>query len=128
MKKIPKILLAAILLGVILLYTTCSNKKAFAKITLQGYVYDSLGGKPVSGIWVFLEACNAGYQPSLCDGYIVGQAQTDVSGRFYIHDDAARSNRYNLRVDGTSAFVGNYGYDATADYMAANCAMIYLIR
>jgi protocatechuate 3,4-dioxygenase beta subunit len=125
MKKIPRIILAAILLGVILLHTTC-NKKAIEKITLQGYVYDSLGGKPVSGIWVILWACDAGYQKDQCDGYIVGQAQTDASGHFYIHDDAATSNRYNLRVVGTSIGIGNFEYDATSDWMNEHCATIYL--
>ena len=126
MKKTSHIFLFAILLGLILLHTTCSNKKTFEKISLEGYLYDSLGGKPVSGRWVILWACDAGHQESQCDAYIVGQAQTDVSGRFYIHDDAARSNRYLLRVDGTSIGIGGLSYDATADLMKTNCAMIYL--
>lgn len=80
-----------------LLNTTC-NKRAFAKVTWQGTVWDSLGGKPVQGIWVSLLACNAGDQESQCEHFTVGQAETDASGHFYIHDDAARSNRYSPRI------------------------------
>ena len=124
MKNTSKIFLFAILLGIALLNTTCGDKRAFAKVTLEGYVYDSLGGKPVSGIWVILYACESGQQKDECQSYLVGQAQTDVSGRFYIHDDAARSGRYAILINGR----GPYGFTGLcdADWLKQNFSKIYL--
>jgi hypothetical protein len=100
MKILTKIVLFVILLGVAFLNTTCSDDRWFAKVTYEGYVYDSLGGKPVEGIWVSLEACERGIQRDQCQTYVVGQSKTDVSGRFYIHDNAAKSGRYTPVING----------------------------
>jgi hypothetical protein len=106
MKTTTKLFLFVILLGIMFLTTTC-NKRAFAKVTWQGTVWDSLGGKPVQGIWVTLIACNAGDGEDQCDYYTVGQSITDASGHFYIHDDAARSNRYSPCI-GEAISNGNF--------------------
>jgi len=103
---------------------TCSNSKLFGKITFEGYVYDSLGGKPVQGIWVSLNACDGNSQDDQCESYNVGQAQTDVSGRFYIHDDAARSDRYAVWINGST--IGGLNAGNGADWLKANYSMIYL--
>ena len=97
MKLVSKIFLFVILLGIMLLNATC-KRKAFEKVTWQGTVWDSLGGKPVQGIWVSLVACDAGNQESQCNNFTVGQAETDASGHFYIHDNAARSDRYSPKI------------------------------
>ena len=94
MKIISKIFFIVILLGIVCLNTTCSDERWLFNVTFKGYVYDSLGGKPVEGIWVGLRACESGDQGNECQMYQVGQAKTDASGYFYIHDNAARSNRY----------------------------------
>ncbi len=124
MKTISKLFLFVILLGVMLLNTTCSNSKLFGKVTFEGYVYDSLGGKPIRGIWVSLSACDGNSQDDQCESYPVGQAQTDVSGHFYIRDDAARSNRYAVALNGSPIGGLNYGNDA--NWLKANFSMIYL--
>jgi hypothetical protein len=123
MKKVGiPILLAAI----VFLHTHCNNSSMVLKVTLEGYVYDSLGGKPVNGTWVYLYGCSYDdkdqqqYTP-----FIIGQAQTDVSGRFYIHDNAARSNRYGLTIN-NHIIKGSFGFGTNNNWLKANCAKIYL--
>jgi len=109
-----------------LLQTNCNSKSMLAKVTLQGYVYDSVGGKPVEGVWVYLYGCTYDdkdqqqYTP-----YIVGQAKTDVSGSFYIHDDAARSNRYGLIINGHT-LSGSFAFGTNANWLKQNGSTIYL--
>ena len=123
MKSTSKIFLFAILFAIMLLNTTC-DKKLLTKVTFDGYVYDSLGGKPVKGIWVTLYACKAGYQGSQCTSYQVGQAQTDASGHFHIHNDAASSNNYGVQVNG----FGPFGLQNSDDeyWLQHNFSTIYL--
>jgi hypothetical protein len=94
MKIISKIFFVLILLGVIFISLSCSKEKSFSKVTYEGYVYDSLGGSPVAGVWVVLDACNPFDGNEECSTFGVGQSKTDNYGHFYIHDNAARSNRY----------------------------------
>jgi protocatechuate 3,4-dioxygenase beta subunit len=99
MKILSKIFFVLILLGFTFLNTTC-NKKAFTKITWQGYVYDTINGKPVEGVWISLNACDAGDSHEECSFFRVGQSVSDAKGHFYIHNEAARSNRYEISVNG----------------------------
>ena len=126
MKKIPTIILGAILLGVVLLNTTCGDKRSLSKVTIEGYLYDSLGGKPINGAWLVLYACESGVQRNQCQSYLVGQAQTDASGHFYIHDDAARSDRYSLIANNYE--IGGFNYYCTADWLKEYCSVIYLYK
>ncbi len=97
-----------------------------AKVTLEGYVYDSLGGKPVEGVWIYLYGCSYDdkdqqqYTP-----FIIGQAVTDVSGRFYLHDDAARSQRYGLVVN-KHTLKGSFNFGTNNNWLKANFSKIYL--
>jgi hypothetical protein len=126
MKKLYKIIFAIVILGFVFLNTGCNNSSMFAKVTLQGYVYDSLGGKPVEGVWVYLYACEYdGKDDAACQPIRVGQAQTDVSGRFYLHDDAARSHRYGLMIN-DRLISGSLSFGTDANWLKANCSMIYL--
>jgi hypothetical protein len=122
MKKIGTLILFA---AIVFLNTSCNNASMVAKVTLEGYAYDSLGGKPVNGLWVYLYACEYdGKDDAQCQPYLVGQAQTDISGRFYLRDDAARSNRYSLVINGHGMGEFNFGVDNS--WLKANCAKIYL--
>ena len=100
MKITSKIFFTAILFGIMFLNNTCSKEKMFSKVTFEGYVYDSLGGKPVEGVWIGLGACVPMTAKSLCDWFVVGQSKTDAAGHFYIHDNAARSDRYSPILNG----------------------------
>lgn len=126
MKKLSNIILVAVFFAIVFLTTSCNDASMTSKVTLEGYVYDSLGGKPVNGQWVVLYAC--GYDDKdnpQCQPYVVGQAQTDISGRFYIHDDAARSNRYGLVVN-KQTIAGGLNFGCDANWLKANCSKIYL--
>ncbi len=123
MKILPKIFFIIILVGVVFLNTTCSDERWLFKVTFKGYVYDSLGGKPVEGIWVSLRACESGEQRNQCQMYDVGQAKTDASGYFYIHDNAARSGRYTPFIRGVN-LDGNV--NTTASMLSSKYKYIYL--
>jgi|ERR1700741_3657038 hypothetical protein len=111
MKTLKRLFILAIFSGLIFLNTTC-NKKAFTEITIQGYVYDTIGGKPVKGEWVSLDACVTGDSRDQCNYFRVGQSVSDAKGHFYIHNEAATSNRYSIYVNGNF----NYGgFSSTAD-------------
>ena len=98
---------AVVLMGVVFLNTTC-NKRIFSKFTYFGYVYDSIGGKPVQGASVMLYACSkfaAGM--SDCDQtFEYGTLITNKSGFFSfgsIHE--AASDRYGIWLNGAPAYV-----------------------
>src|ERR1700757_3233691 len=122
MKKLFGIFLLVI---AILFFTNCNNSSMVAKVTLEGYVYDSVSGKPIEGMWVYLWGCSYDdkdqqqYTP-----FVIGQAQTDVSGRFYLHDDAARSNRYGLIVNNRT-IPGSFAFGTDNNWLKANCSKIY---
>jgi hypothetical protein len=100
MKFLSKVFIPILLLVIIILNTNC-EKKIFSKVTYEGYLYDTIGGKPIQGVWIVLQACDAPNTQDECDNYTVGQSVTDASGHFYIHNDAARSNRYSVEINGT---------------------------
>lgn len=94
MTKGAKIFFISALLAFAILTTTCSKERYLLKVTWEGHLYDSAGGKPVAGYWITLYACDPMDGHNQCGTFKVGQAQTDASGYFKIHDNAARSDRY----------------------------------
>jgi len=94
--KTPKIFLFVGYILLFLLNNNC-NKNWISKITCHGYVSHQ-NGTPAEGVWVYLSACNAMSEKDECDNYIVGQAKSDATGYYFIHDDAAMSDRYCLSL------------------------------
>jgi len=93
-----KALFIITLLGFFFLNNSC-KKSWLKKVTYEGHVYDTIGGQPVKGVWIYLAACSGKLQDQQCNYYIVGQSQTDAEGHFYIHDDAAMSDIYCVSTD-----------------------------
>ncbi len=92
--------LCVVLISLSLIYN-CSNQKKFEKnIVYEGYVYDSIGGSPSSGILVSLEACVPNDGRNFCQTFGVGSSITDITGHFRIDEKQARSGRYFLDCEG----------------------------
>jgi hypothetical protein len=109
MKAISKIFIFLFLLTA--LYQTGCRKKLFFEITYEGVVYDTLGGSPVAGITVILDACKSPRDSqSECFTYTVGTAITDVNGHFKIQAREARSNRYHVMA-GSKSLSTSYNTD-----------------
>ena len=91
---------SVILFSLLLLYN-CSNQKKFEKnIVYEGYVYDSIGGSPSSGILVSLAACVPRDGRNFCQIFGFGSSITDITGHFKIGEKQARSGRYFLDCEG----------------------------
>ena len=95
MKFISKIFFFIILVSVFVSNTTC-KKNIFSKIKYEGYVFDSIGGKPAIGINIRLSACASKSAKNNCTSYDVGSCLTNSEGYFKIEANAARSNRYAI--------------------------------
>ncbi len=95
MNFILKIFYFIILVGVIFSNTTC-KKNIFSKIKYEGYVFDSIGGKPAKGINIRLSACASKSAKNDCTTYDVGSCVSNSEGYFKIEAIAARSDRYAI--------------------------------
>ena len=90
-----------VLLFSLLVSYHCSNQNKFEKnIVYEGYVYDSIGGSPSSGIIVSLAACVPHDGRNFCQTFAVGSSITDIAGHFKIDEKQARSGRYFLDCEG----------------------------
>lgn len=94
MKGLIKIVFLIFILGGVILNIACTKKKIFKRVTWEGTLYDSIGGKPVEGYWITLNACYPMDGRNSCETFPVASSQTDASGHFKIGAQAARSNRY----------------------------------
>jgi hypothetical protein len=100
------------------------KKKLFKKITFEGVVYDhKTNGVPVAGIKVTLKACGGGSGDKVMtcsyDQFTIGEATTDASGHFYIHNKAASSDVYFVYTTPASKLAspdGVYGKDLNSRY------------
>src|ERR1044071_3759140 len=100
--------------GLIMINTTCTDEYWFKKMTYDATLYDTLGGNPVQGVWVSLEACTNGPK-TYCDRYHVGQNVTDASGHFVIHNNAAKSGAYYIFIKGYGALNNPYNTSAKSE-------------
>ena len=103
MKALKRLFLFGILLVVILLNATCN--KELKKISYNGHVFDSLGGQPVVGVRVTLNACIRNDSRDECDQFSYGTVTTDSKGYFtfgFIH--AAESGAYQIMLNNGFAY------------------------
>lgn len=79
---------------------SCSKQKTFGHVTYEGTLYDTIGGHPVEGVNITLEACNPFDGRNECAVFTVGTSVTDANGHFKIHEKKARSGRYYIYTNG----------------------------
>ncbi|MEO8760946.1 MAG: hypothetical protein ABI388_06770 [Bacteroidia bacterium] len=106
MKRIKRLSIVAVFLGLVFLNTTC-NKKPFTKISYNGFVYDSLGGRPVPNVSVNLSACKGNTASTDCDKFDYGTVYTNEKGYFtFGFFEKATSHRYFVLVNSHFAYNG----------------------
>ena len=80
-----------------LFFTTC-KKGYFSYITFEGHVYDKVGGNPMPGVHVILDACETGNADKNatcnCSQLQVGDATSDASGYFKIKERRPMNNQF----------------------------------
>ena len=100
-----KVILLIIIVAIFFL-PNCGKQYLNKYITWEGYIFDTIGGKPVSGVSLQLNAClpgNADSQYSCSGGnseFTIGTATTDSKGYFKIYGKAARTDNYFPMING----------------------------
>jgi hypothetical protein len=116
MKPIKRLSVFIILLGIILLNTTCTKKRWFSTVTWEGTVYHK-NGLPASGIEMILNARDPGDTDGASilgsNEFTAKTTTSDVAGHFRIHCLAARSDTY------CPSLSENYG--SNLDFPSQHC-------